>query len=445
MKFSFEGRALRRARRSPGLLRPGLAGSAAVALMLLAAGGQAQSQTQAQSQAQTGALRLDDILTRAATGDPSMAATAAHVEAAEASVRQAGVRPLPGIAVDLENFAGTGQYGPVNMSESTAWYERSWERGGKRAARIDAARADVGVMAERGRIRSLDYLEKVEQAWVEALAAEAAIAGAEEYLRIVSGVLGQVERRVGAAVDPLFAAQRARTDVAQARIARDQAVDAARIARATLARYWGGGEDYRLDLSPFDRLDGVAGPEGETPDLALLAAEREAAERRVRVEEAKSVSDPTVRAGVRHFSQTNDIAVVFGASIPLGAGRANRANVERARAEQGAADAELAVKRIERDREVAILEANRTRLASEIRRIEREVLPSARRVVALVQDGLARGGLAFTYLEASAAQQAVHQARLRRVELLRRFHLDGARIDRLTGRHAPLLIRAENR
>ncbi|MET0239948.1 MAG: TolC family protein [Sphingobium sp.] len=426
MIFAFDGRAHRRARRT---LAHG------VALAMLAMGGQAFGQT----------LALDDILAKAASGDPTVAVTAAHVGAAEAGVRQAGVRPTPGIAVDLENFAGTGQYGPVNMSESTAWYERTWERGGKREARIDAARAGMGVIAQRGRVRSLDYLEKVEQAWVEALAAEASIAGADEYLRIATGVQAQVDRRVGAAVDPLFAGQRARTDVAQARIARDQAQDAARIARANLARYWGGDDGYRLDMSPFERLDGGAPPAAESPDLALLAAERQAAEKTVRVEEAKSAADPTVRAGIRHFSQTNDVAVVVGASLALGAGRANRANVERARAEQGAAEAELAVTRMERDREIAMLEANRGRLASEIRRIEREVLPSARRAVSLVQDGLTRGGLAFTYLEAASAQQAVHQARLRRVELLRRFHLDGARLDRLTGRHAHFLIQAETR
>jgi outer membrane protein, heavy metal efflux system len=45
----------------------------------------------------------------------------------------------------------------------------------------------------------------------------------------------------------------------------------------------------------------------------------------------------------------------------------------------------------------------------------------------------------------SQAQQAVTDARSRRVELLRQFHLAGARLDRLTGRHTPLLASAEIR
>ncbi|MFT3964753.1 MAG: TolC family protein [Sphingobium sp.] len=390
-------------------------------------------------------LNLHEVMQRAAQADPTTAATAARIEAAQAGVRQAGVRPLDSITLDAENFAGTGNYGPPNMAESTAWYERTWERASKRHARIDAARSELGVVAQRGRLRTLDMLERVEQAWVEALAAQAAIAVADEHLRVTREVEGEVGRRVSAALDPLFTVQRARTDVAQARIARDQAVQAARIARDRLALYWGGTGDFALDSAPFEVLGGAGAATGDSPDLELLTAERDAAGARVRMEESKNVADPTVKAAVRHLAQTNDVALVVGASIPLGTRKANRANVERAMAEQSAAEAELTVSRIERDREIAGLVAVRSAIASEVERIERDVLPSARRSVSLVQDGLRRGGLAFTYLEASNARTVVTQARQRRVDLLRRYHLAGARIDRLTGRYAYLLSSAENR
>ncbi|HEX7872458.1 MAG TPA: TolC family protein [Sphingobium sp.] len=409
---------------------------AGAALILLSTAGQASA----------GTLTLQDVLQRAAQADPSVAATAARVEAAQAGVRQAGVRPLDAIAFDAENFAGTGAYTPANMAETTAWYERTWERASKRDARIDAARSDLGVAAQRGRVRTLDLLEKVQGLWVEALAAEAAIAVADEHLRVTREVEGEVARRVSAALDPQFAVQRARTDVAQARIAKDQAEQAASILRQRLALYWGESVDFTLDTAPFEVVGdaSVAGVQ-TSPDLDLLAAERAAAGAKLRVEESRNVADPIVKAGVRHLAQTNDVALVVGASIPLGTRKANRANVERAMAEQGAAEAELAVTRIEREREIAGLTATRVALASEVARIDREVLPGARRSVAMVQDGLRRGGLAFTYLEVSNARAVVTQARQRRIDLLRRYHLAGARIDRLTGRYASLLSSAENR
>lgn len=419
--------------RRPARLRRALAIGAALAVLSVPSIGAAQT------------LSLSDALSRVAAGDPSVAANAARLRAADAAILQADVRPRDVVGVDAEDFVGTGPYSPVGRSQTTAWYERTLERGGKREARVGAARSEVGVTVERNRLRMLDLLAQVQAAWVDALAAEATIPIAEQRLAAAQLVETETGRRVGRALDPLFAGERARTAVAQARIALDQARENARIARASLAAFWGGTADYSLDPSSFGFAEAGAGAPESSPDLALLTAERDAAGARVRLAETGNFSDPTGRVGVRHFGQGNDVAIMVGASIPLGSRTANRGNVARANAEAQAAEAEIAVTRVQVRREIDRLIAERATLATEIVRIEREVLPSAERAVVLVGDGFARGGTAFTFLEANQAQQAVVDARSRRVELLRRFHLNGARLDRLTGRHASLLASAENR
>ena len=90
-------------------------------------------------------LTLPEALTRAAAYDPTRPAAAARVQAAQAGVRQAGVRPNPSLGADLENFAGTGDIGLADRSETTLYYEQTWERGGKREARVDVARAELAV------------------------------------------------------------------------------------------------------------------------------------------------------------------------------------------------------------------------------------------------------------------------------------------------------------
>ncbi|RYE42540.1 MAG: TolC family protein, partial [Hyphomicrobiales bacterium] len=97
-----------------------------------------------------------------------MAATAAQLRVAHAGIVQADVRPRDNIGLDLEDFAGTGAYSPVERTQTTAWFERTWERGGKRAARVGVARSELGVTAHRNRIRMLDLLAQVQAAWVEA-------------------------------------------------------------------------------------------------------------------------------------------------------------------------------------------------------------------------------------------------------------------------------------
>lgn len=390
-------------------------------------------------------LGLSDILARAAHADPSLSVTDARLEAGEASIRQARIGPRPTVGIDVEDFAGTGRYQPIDQSQTTAWYERTWERGSKRAARVDAARAELTAVALRGRIRTLDYLARVQAAWVEALAAEAAASVARQRLALAERNAADIGYRVDRAVDPAFAEERAKTAAAQARIARDQTIETARIARVTLAALWGGDDSLRLDLAPFWLTARAEDAAGDTADLTLLAAERDAAAARVRLEESRGVADPTLRGGIRHFGEGNDVALVVGGSIPLGSGKANRANVDRARAERGAAEAELAVARVERKREIDQLLAERAAIATEIGRIDREVLPGAEKTVAMIRAGFNRGGTAFTLLELAEAQRVVIDTGTRRIELLRRFHLAGARLDRLTGRHLPLLASVENR
>jgi cobalt-zinc-cadmium efflux system outer membrane protein len=388
-------------------------------------------------------LTLADALSRVAAADPALAVIAAQRAAADASIRQADIKPQDVVTVDVEDFARSGGYTPVASSQTTAWYERTWERGGKREARVGAARSERDVTQQRGRLRQLDMLAQAQAAWVEALAADAEIPVAQERLAQAQRLEREVARRVNRALDPLFALERARTAVALARIAHEQAIEKARIARATLGAWWGADADFRLDTSGFSRISADPLANAQPIDIVLLDAERDAAAARARLADANSATDPTLRAGLRHYGQGNDVSIVVGGSIPLGGRQAQRGNVERAEAERRMAEAEIAVLKVQTKRDMDRILAQRAAILSEIKRIDSAVLPSAERAVVLVRDGYNRGGTAFTFLEVAQAQQAMIDAYDRRIQLLRTYHLDGARLDRLTGRHAFLLSSAE--
>lgn len=389
-------------------------------------------------------LSLGDVLTRAARVDIAAADRSARIEAAQASVQQAGVGPQPTLGVDLEDIAGTGPYSPVNQSQTTFYYERAFERGGKREARIGAAQADVAVTREQARIHALDWLATVQTAWVEAQAAQAMALVADEQTAIADRLQRDVARRVARALDPLFAGERARAEAAEAAIARDRARAQATLARHQLAALLRQ-EDIELDPAIFGVLKPMAAPDA-APDIDALEAAEKAADRRVELERARTVTDPTLRAGVRYFTAGgSNLSVVFGGAIPLGGRKANLGNVHRAEAERLAAEAQIAVARVHRQQEIAQLTARRDAIERQLAATDAEVMPRVTRAVALVRDGFNRGGLAFTFSEVAAAQRAVVAARLQRIELLKTYHLDGARLDRLTGRHLPLLPAQEAR
>lgn len=387
-------------------------------------------------------LSLPAALARAAAQDPSRAATGERVIAAEAAARQAGLRPNPSIGVELENFAGTGPYSLLDGAEATVTYEQRLERGGKQIARVDRARAQTAVVQRRGEVRRLDYLRDVQRAYAEAMAAEAALMVAEARYVAAAESQAEVAKRVKSARDPLFAAARAETLTAQAEIGRDQAREAAKAARLALAAYWGGGDDFTLALEPYFQVAAPAPQDlnPDHPDLALLAAERDAALADLQLERAQQITDPTVRAGLRYLGERSDVAVVIGGSIPLQRYDRNQGNVERAQAARNAAEADLAAARRALEREIAALTPRVAASARESERIRAEVIPAALETVDLVRQGFSRGG--FDYSDVTDAERALAEARARRVDVLRQYHLDLAALDRLTGRHAALATSA---
>lgn len=415
--------------RRPPRARAWLAGAALTASVLAASGAAAQPSTPP--------LSLSEALSRAAAFDPSRAALDARVLAGQAAVRQAGLKPNPTLGVELENFAGTGAYSLVDRTEATVSYQQTLERGGKREARTGLARSQLEVARLRGAVRTLDVLRDVQVAYAEALAADAELVIAEARLIAVQGAQRDVDRRVKSARDPLFAGSRAEAVTAQAEIARDEARAAAEAARARLAAYWGAGANYSLDLKLFFEVTAPAAPPAaEVADLQLLAAERDVAIAAVRVEQSKAVTDPTVRAGVRYLGQGADVAFVVGGSIPLRRYDTNKAGVERAQAERTAAEVEIEAARLAREREIAQLTRRMTASARESERIRTEVIPAAIRAVEQVRAGFTRGG--FQYLDVAEAERALFDARVRRLVVLRQYHLDQAALDRLAGRHAAL-------
>ncbi|WP_425998439.1 TolC family protein [Caulobacter sp. DWR1-3-2b1] len=383
-------------------------------------------------------LSLDDALRKTLAVDPAAAGAAARLNASKAHARQADTRPNPSLGVEIENFTGSGPFSKLGRTEATVSYQQTYERGGKRQARTALAQSEIGLAQARAEVRRLDLAKAVQLAFVEVLAAQAQVTVAEDQLMIAQRAEREVSRRVAGARDPLFAGARADAELAQARVSLDRTQANARNARAALVAYWNGAAEFATPAELFEdirRPEGLAGA-SEIADLKLLAAEQAVAAARIAVEQTRAVQDPTVSLSVRHLQDEGALALVVGATIPLGRYDTNRGAIDRARAERLAIEADLGALRIEREREIARLIARRAAAAAEVRKTDAEVLPNVQRAVALVREGFNRGG--FSYLDVISAQRALIEAKARRVEILKAFHQDGASLDRLTGAHAVL-------
>lgn len=127
-------------------------------------------------------------------------------------------------------------------------------------------------------------------------------------------------------------------------------LDAARAAKiaafARLSALSGAGQQYTaVGASVLTRQSADVKTAGfdalQSPAYLAALADRDAANRRVRVEQTRAAPDVTTSLGVRQFEIDNSTAVVFGLSIPLPVFDQNRGGTDAARAALDGANARL--------------------------------------------------------------------------------------------------------
>lgn len=381
-------------------------------------------------------LTLEDAVARAIAASPQGAATAARADALTAARAGADTRPAASIDVLAENF-GIGGDELNRQIQVGATYSQRIERGGKRAARVAAADADLDVARAEAVVRRLETATAVQRLYVEVEAAEAAIGIARERVAIAEQLAREVGRRVAEARDPLFAGTRARTQLAEAKVDLELAEHARDAAMKRLASLWSGDTaGMAITAERFLILEPPAGTlQPAAADLAIFEARRRRAAAGLTLQQAGARTDPTWTAGPRYIG-TGDVAVVAGVSLPLANRGLNRANIARAEAEARQVEADLAVEQFQRTQAIALAAEKVEETRHEVEAIRDRVVPGAERTLAEVRAGYNRGG--FTFLDVSMAQIALHEARARMVRVATRHHEARVDLDRLTGRFAAL-------
>ena len=378
-------------------------------------------------------VSLNQAVAKALEAAPLLRAEQAAIAAARAGKAQADVRPDPSIAVEAENFVGTGPYSVLRRAEVTATYNQPIERGGKRAARVALAEREIGVASASAEVTRLELAAAVQRTFLDILIAQQIEAIAKQQLSIEQGLQSEALRRVRGYKDPLFVETRAAARVARARIALAQSQARLRNARDVLASFWGGdGVDLAVDgeLS----LGGDQASELAEADQALEEARVARASAAVTVEQTRKTQDYTVSGGTRFIKGTNDIALVAGITIPLGRFDRNQGNIERARAERLRLELTAEANRLERLRRRASLGAEAERALSWANSIKSEVYPRVAKTLAQVREGYNRGG--FSFRDIQDAADAIIEAQDEWLAAMIEYRDLQTEIDRLTGRFA---------
>jgi cobalt-zinc-cadmium efflux system outer membrane protein len=405
----------------------------ALAMTLSVAHAQAQSDLCGSAPDNGEVVSLSQATQRATMADLRPELATAEVRAARTERAIAALRPADTVSLEIEDFPGTGIASNIDSLQVTGSFSRVWERGGKREARETVANTAVDVAQTRFAAVEYAIREEVEILYAEAALAERRVALACDRVALSSDLETAVKKRVDAARDPLLAGARASSDRLQAEAdARRNSVQARNL-RAALGAYWQAKGDFQIDPNFLnERLEPreVDFSELYAPELDRLEAQRVRSSAQIELERSQAIPDVTWSVGVRKFGIEDDLAVIGGASIPLGSANRSKVSVTRARADQRRIDIERGVLRQQLLRRAVGHQRSAAGALDGIEEIDTILLPSATEAVDLARDGYVRG--AFSYLDIVDAQRTVAILREDRLTLLRTYILNEAALARLT-------------
>ena len=405
-----------------------------IAALLAVASCASIAQAQSSEPISTGpTLTLDQALALAGATAPALDAATAGVRAAEAGRTVAGYRPNPSIVAETENVAGSGQYRGVRSAETTAGLAFPIELGGKRSARIAVADA-IGSRARIGfALAEADLRLAVTQLYIEATAADRRLVTAREQAGIAREALRAAGVRVQAGRASPLEQQRADVLRINAETAVERAQRLADVARDNLTRRIGQPVIGALDMAWYDRVEGYgpAKPIATAGTLALAAARADAttAEAQVRLARSQRVPDVTLSASARRLEATNDVAAVFGVSIPFPVFNNGKAAVAQTRAQSDQAQALRRVAELNTAQDIARAQVEVANAATSARNASGPALASATEAARIARIGYREGK--FGQLDLLDAERTLSETRTAVIDALATYHDARARLQRL--------------
>jgi cobalt-zinc-cadmium efflux system outer membrane protein len=389
----------------------------------------------------SGVLRLPDALSAALEGSPDLASFSFELRAREARELQAALRPNPELSLEVEDFGGREELRGFSGSQTTLQLSQLVELGGKRAARVEAARLEREVVAIDYEALRLDVLAATTQAFVDVLAGQEGVRLAQEGAALAAELRDAAQRRLRAGIAPSVEVSRARVAESEARVGLEQARRRLDVARQVLAASWGGeaprferaeGELERIGDAPaFGSLQAAL----ETnPDLVRWRRERAQREAGLALVRSQAMPDVEIGPGVRYLAGADSTAFLLAASVSLPLFHRNQGAVAEAGSRLAQASEEERAARTRAARELVggyqgLITARETALS-----YRSEILPASREALEQVRAGYVEGR--FSQLDVIDAQRTLAASRAEYVAALAAYHRSVAALERLIA--APL-------
>ena len=362
-------------------------------------------------------LTLDDALRLAERENPTLRAKRFELDVTRAGEITAGLRPNPSASYTAEKFGASAQEYTVTLGQTL-------ELGGKRARRLDSARAATRVTRLEVDDVRRQVLSQVKKTFTDVLVARATLALAEQNLK----TLDDVERiqRFRAERGDISELELTRIQLQRFAFERDaadarQAIAATIIALRALVGAVSVAPDVEVigDLGFRDvgvsRDEAVQRALGARPDLQAAEAARDKAKADVALARANAKWDITPQLEYKR-TDTNDNTFGFGFSLPLRVFDRNQGEIARTQAEveRVTAQRDATIAQIVSEIETALSAV--TTLRQRVESLRNVYLPKAQQARNTVEFAYRRGGVSL--LDFLDAQRTYRETSLEHLRAL---------------------------
>ncbi|MCE7914692.1 MAG: TolC family protein [Nitrosomonas sp. PRO4] len=397
-------------------------------------------------------LTLRDAVNLALLRNPELAAFAREMRALEGVTLQAGLLRNPEFSVNVENAGNIQKLrGDINSPESivqevtqqvtTIRIGQLIELGGKRAARISAARLGEELAAMDYESRRIEIMARVANLYTDVLAGQERLKLAEETKRLAQNVVDTVTYRVQSGKVPPIEETRAKVGLSTANIEFEQAQRDLVSARKRLALMWDSAAPQ------FDKALGVLEISVAPPDFQMLQervidnpmalrAMKNIEHRKalLEVEQTRRIPNLTVNAGVVNYAVVGGNTAIASVVIPLPIFDRNQGNLKEAHHRVSKAEDERMMMELRLKTELAQSYEAMSAIWNEINILRDEIIPGAKSAFSVMRRGYELGK--FGLLELLDAQRVLFQNQVLYVRALANYQRLVNDIERLIA--APL-------
>jgi len=386
----------------------------------------------------TGELSLGQTIVLTLKHNPELATYAWAVRAREIDQIEAGLLPNPEAKLEIENFAGSGDFNEFNSAETTIALSQLIELGDKRMKRQQLAFTERDLARWDYEVKRIDLLSETAIAFVEVLGNQNELQLTNETNTLAEEIYQTIKKRVKAGkVSPLEEIK-ARVELSKSRLNLIRAERQLTISRQNLVTVWGGtdvtfkkviGNFYNITSPPG--LDSIVTKLNSNPELARWATEVSRHQNAITLARADTIPDISVSAGIRHLNVTDDVAAIASISIPLFLFNNKQTGVQRSQVEFSQALKQRKNTEVKIRAALLIAYKRLGTLYDEVTTLQNDVLPSAEEAFNAANKIYQLGKLDL--LNLLDAQRTYFETRQQYIDAVKEYHRLVIAIERLIG------------